>query len=446
MQVWLYIFNADGQEAMRYLIIFLSILISFFIVSVSYAEKAIYERHIARGVLNLETNDYSGAVREFRAALEERPDDPIAMLYLGIALSRSGDRAAEETLKRALSLSPGNPRANLELGIYYYNKTLHDEARHYLDNTMRLAPGTELSALAEKYLVAMEGEGAARPWVLNISLGSQYDSNVILNSTESPLPQGITRKSDWRAVLFLKGRYNIIKREAVEGSVAYSLYQSLHSRLSDFNVTQHLIEFRAVLDVTPSLKLGGVYSFEYVYLGGDEYDYAHSISPLLIISEGKGFSTTIEYRYRDIHFKDSDLFIGNSDRTGSNNMIGITQYIPVTDSISVRAGYSHDRDSTRKDYWDYRGNKGFVGVRVNMPYRIFLDLYGEYYSKSYDGVGPYSDSRRRDTIRTYSGSLTKALTERFSLTMSQIYTRNGSNIAVYDYNRSITGLFLNARF
>lgn len=429
---------------MKHLI--LSISLSVLIVSISHAEEAAYEQHIARGVSSIEKGDFRAAIDDLRAALKERPDDLTAVLYLGIALSRSGDREAEKTLKKALSLNPENPRTNLELGIYYYNKSLRSEARDYLDNTVRLAPNTEFSVLAEKYLMAMEGKGAARPWVLNISLGSQYDSNVILNSASNPLPQGITRKSDWRAVLFLKGRYNIIKKEAVEGSVAYSLYQSLHSRLSDFNATQHLVEFRAVFDVSPSLKLGGVYSFEYVYLGGDEYDYAHSVSPLLIVSEGKGFSTTIEYRYRDIHFKDSGLFIDNSDRTGSNNMIGITQYIPVTDSISAKAGYSHDRDSTRKDYWDYRGNKGFVSVRLNMPYRIFLDLYGEYYSKSYDGVGPYSDSRRRDIIHTYSGSITKALTDRFSLTMGQIYMRNESNIAVYDYNRSITSLFLNARF
>ncbi|GAB4411888.1 MAG: hypothetical protein OHK0032_07820 [Thermodesulfovibrionales bacterium] len=422
----------------------LSITLFALIVSISHAKEATYEQRIAMGVLNLEANNYSDAVSEFRAALKEKPDDLTATLYLGIALSRSGESEAETILKKALSMNPREPRTNLELGIYYYNKALYDEARDYLENTIRFAPKTEFSARAEEYLRAMKG--AVRPWALNFSIGTQYDSNVVLNSTSNPLPPGITRKSDWRAVLYLKGRYNIIEKEGMEGSIGYSLYQSLHSRLSDFNVTQHLLELRGTYNVSPSLKLGGVYSFEYVYLGGDEYDYAHSISPSLTISEGKGFSTAVEYKYRNIHFKDSDLFANNSERTGSNNLIGITQNIPLTGSVSARLGYSHDVDSTRKDYWDYSGDKGFMSVRFNMQYRILIDLYGEYYRRDYDGVSPYSDSKRKDIIHTYAVSVTKGLSDRCSITIGQSYTRNTSNITAYDYKRAITSIFLNARF
>ncbi len=424
-------------------------LITAFILllsSFSYATEATYEQHIARGVSHMEAKNFSDAKAEFESALKDVPGDFTATLYLGIARSRAGDREAETTLKKALAMKPGDSRTSLELGIYYFNKGAYALSEDYFNRTIAAAPNTELSASAEEYLSAAATRGTAKPWMLNISLGTQYDSNVVLNATDNPLPQGISRKSDWRAVLYLKGRYNIVTKENLEGSIGYSLYQRLHGKLSDFNVTQHLLELRAAYKISPSLKLRGTYSFEYVYLGDDNYDYAHSITPSLVISQGKGFSTIIEYRYRDIHFKDYDRFVDNSDRTGSNNLIGITQNIPVSNFISAKAGYSHDEDSTRKAFWDYKGDKVFMGIRFNMPHRVFLDLNGEYYSKKYEGASPISNSKRKDIVHTYSGTVTKALTDRCSMTIGQSYTRNKSNITPYDYKRAITSIFLNARF
>lgn len=431
------------------LFILLLLLAIFIPPSLSYATEAAYEQHIARGISYIEANNYKGAIDEFRAALKEKPDDHVATLYLGIALSRAGDKEAEATLRKAFLMNPEEPRVNLELGIYYFNKAIYDEAVDYFENTIELAPDTDFSARAKEYLKAIkekEKVAVKRPWALNISAGTQYDSNVVLDTEGSPLPPGISQKSDWRAVLYLKGRYNILTRERAEGSVGYSFYQSLHTELSDFNITQHLLELRLAYSISPSLNLRGAYSFEYVYVGGDEYDYAHSISPSLIISEGKGFSTIIEYRYRDIHFEDSDLFVNNSDRTGFNNLMGITQNIPLGSSILARVGYSHDEDSTRKDYWDYKGDKGFIGIKFNIPHKIILDLYGEYYSKDYDGINPISGSKREDIIRSCSASATKALGDRYSITIGQAYIDNDSNIDAYTYKRAITSIFFNVRF
>lgn len=425
----------------------LVIILFFLIVSQAcYATEATYEQHIARGISDIETNNFRTATEEFRAALKEKPDDLFATLYLGIALSRSGDKEAETTLKKALSMNPQEPRTNLELGIFYFGRGIYDEARDYFENTIKLSPNTDLPGKAEKYLRFIERRVTPKRWGLNISIGGQYDSNVVLNPDGSPLPQGISDESDWRGVLYLKGLYNMVKSAKGEGSIGYSFYQSLHNELTDFNIAQHLLELRGGYPISPSLNLRGTYSYEYVYVGGDDYDSAHSISPSIIISEGKGFSTVIEYRYRDSHFMDSDLFVNNSDRTGINNLFGITQSIQVHHSVLARVGYSHDEDSTRKDYWDYRGDKGFMGIKLNMPYRVLLDLYGEYYWKEYEGENPASGSKRRDGIQTYSASATKAFTDRYSMTIGQSYTDNDSNLDLYTYKRGITSLFLNARF
>lgn len=220
--------------------ILLLLLVIFILPSLSYATEAAYEQHIAKGVLYIEVDNYKEAIAEFKRALKEKPDDHVATLYLGIALSRAGDKEAEATLRKAFLMNPGEPRVNLELGIYYFNKAIYDEAIDYFENTIELAPNTDFSVKAKEYIKVIndiKGRAAVKRWALNISAGTQYDSNVVLDTEGNPLPPGISEKSDWRAVLYLKGRYNILTRERAEGSVGYSFYQSLHAELSDFNIT-----------------------------------------------------------------------------------------------------------------------------------------------------------------------------------------------------------------
>lgn len=423
-------------------------IIQIFLVPTVHAEiiNSSYEVAIAKAVSKIEMNDFAVAIEIINDVLRKKPNDERATLYLGIALSRSGDREAERVLKKALLLNPNNPRTNLELGIYYFNKGIHSEAADYLNNTIKMAPNTEFAEKAEEYLRLVKPEDVANRWALNFSFGGQYDNNVVLDSGVNPLPEGISRKSDWRAIFYLKGLYNFISKKNIEGSVSYSFYQSLHADLSDFNVTSNQFDLSFIYRISPNLSIKGEYLFEYVLVGGDRYDYAHSLSPTLVISEGGGFYTEIQYRYKDINYKDSDLFVNNSDRTGFNNFISIIQNIPITKTAQLRAGYSYDEDNVDASHWDYRGNKGLAEIKITLPYRIYLDLYGEYYNRNYEGVYPSTGKQRFDWISTGIITATKLLSERFSITLGQLYTNNKSSIDIFDYDRAITSLFVNVRF
>ncbi len=428
-----------------------AVLIAFILLlgtSVSHASEASYERHIAKGVSDMESGDFRGAIEEFKAALKDKPEDRTATLYLGIAYSRSGSREAEATLKKAHQMDPSDSRANLELGISYFNIATYAEARSYFENAIKLAPGTELSAKAEEYLSRMREAGVARRWSVNASVGMQYDTNVILDPGVGPLPQGITGKSDWSGVIYLKGRYKVFSADSVESTVGYSLYQNLHTRLTDFNLSDHILDLNTTYRILPWLSVRGIYAFDYAFVGGNGYDLAHSIAPAVIIAEGKGFSTTIEYRYRKDHFFNSDLFSDNSDRNGSDNLIEISQDIPVHRLVTAHVAYSYDVDSTRKDFWHYTGNKVTAGLRVTLPCRIFANIDGEYYDQDYKGISPFSTSgiSRKDRIYTASVSATKLLSDRYAITVGQQYIRDKSNIAEFDYKRALTSLFLNVRF
>jgi hypothetical protein len=394
----------------------------------------------------MDSNDFRSAIKEFKAALKEKKHGHRATLYLGIALSRSGSNKAETVLKKALSMDPSNPRTNLELGIYYYGASRLAQARDYFESTARLAPGTEFATRADEYLSLIEGAVTARPWSLNLSLGGQYDSNVVLDSGTGPLPEGVSRKSDWRAVAYLKGRYNIFTNDKIESSAGYTLYQSVHASLSDFNISQHILDLTAAYRITPDLRIRGIYSFEYVLVGGNGYDLAHTLAPALILDEGRGFSSTLEYRYRKNHYMNAGLFTDNSDRSGHDNLIEITQIIPLHRLVRARASYSYDVDSTSEDFWHYSGNRVTAGLAFALPWKLLMNVDGEYYNTKYEGVSPMYGTRRKDEMYSASLSVTRPFCERYSVTAGQAYVRNKSNIDVFDYKRSITSLFLSVRF
>lgn len=428
---------------MKYFLTLVSIILLFGPVTA----QTTYEQYMSSGLSNLEKKDYDKSEEAFRSALKEIPDDYKATLYLGIALSRKGSKEGESLLKKALLTNPQEPRTNLELGVYYFNKSIYPEAKDYFENTIELAPVTEYSSEARKYLNSMKGK-EWKPWGLDAALGMQYDTNVILGPDNMPLPQGISGKSDWRGVGYLKGQYNFKAETAPEfnGSLSYSGYQSLHTRLSDFNISQHAAGLDATFNISRKATLKGTYNFEYVWVGGDSYDYAHTLTPSLIINEGDGLSTVVHYTYSKSHFMNADLFPDNSDRTGFNHSSGITQYVPLGNLMEAKLGYSYDRDNTRKDFWAYRGNKGFLNLTIKFLRSLSADIYGEYYDKDYKGISPLSGTVRHDIIHTYALTLTKKLSDRFSLVLGQFYVRNKSNINVFDYKRAITSIFITVRF
>jgi tetratricopeptide (TPR) repeat protein len=433
-----------GQRFVKTIIFSCAFLL--LVVGPSFASQSSYEKYLAKGIASVETGNFNGAIDEFAAALKERPDDGTATLYLGIAQSRAGSVGAEENLKKALSMVPQDPRANLELGIYYFNRSEFGEAKVYFENTKRIAPTSEFARIAAKYARTIKGEGLAKPFSVDITAGGQYDSNVVLNSSGEPLPQGISRKADWRAVTTLTGRYDFLNKGFAEGSVGYSLYQSLHARLSDFNITRNQLSasFGYLLSRVLGVRAG--YVFEYLSVGGSGYDSAHTLAPSLLVHEGNDFSLQIDYRYTKSNYMDSDLFSGNSERTGSNNFIGVIQTVPLGKSMSFAAGYAHDEERTRQAFWDYHGDRIKADFQTLLPMNVRAAVDGEYYSKRYLGPSPLTGDARRDEVFTTSVTLAKPITRNCDVSIGQLFTKNKSNITAFDYSRAITSIFFDVRF
>ncbi|MBF0518278.1 MAG: hypothetical protein HQK92_00985 [Nitrospirae bacterium] len=355
-------------------------------------------------------------------------------------------KATDSELKSSLFKDPVNPEVNLKLGRLYYGEKLYDEARDYFENVIALSPGSTQAAEAQAYLDKIKKMYGPKPWFANVSAGVQYDSNVLLVTDNSFLPSNVSRKDDWKEVLYFSGGYSFVKTDKLEAMARLGFYQSINNRLKDYNITQSLFELFVRYIASDFVRLEGKYGFEYVLVGGDRFDYDHYLSPSVLLMEGKDTLTTLEYRYKYTKFIDGANFLTNSERTGGNHLIGLKQRLPLFDKMSLELGYAYDKDFADTDNWKYDGNKGFASLDVLLPLNLMANVYAEFYRKDYNGRFESSSVNRSDNAQTYSGSLTEVFSKTLSLSLAESYTKNNSNTEAYSYDRNITSLFLNVRF
>ena len=398
------------------------------------------------GIALAKAGNYSQAIPLLRMAVEAAPDNAEANYYLGLALNRTTpNKEAESYLKHSLMENPEDPGLNFELGTHYFNKDVHAEAADYFEQVIQSAPKSELAAKAAEYLRKIDEKKQVKAWDLSVFAGAQYDTNVMLNGRGMPLPAGFSGKSDWSALVNLKGSYSPVKSDQTEVAIGYGFYQNLHASLNDFDIMQNVVDLTAVHAVNNSFSLKGVYSFEYLLLDGKDYDYAHSLAPSLLLKSELG-TTTVDYRFRRTYYQDSDKFPTNSDRNGNNHLFGFSHILPFSDTAAAWVLYTHDIELTKISEWDYDGNHLLLGVRSILPFNITGDVSGDIYWKDYRGFDTLYGATRHDAQYTISVTLTKNFTESYSVSLSEVLSRNNSNIPEFSYDRSMTSLLFNAKF
>lgn len=410
------------------------------------ATEADFEKNMARGVTALDGGDPALARQEFTAALKERPGDPDAKLYLAIALNRSGDPAAETELKAALRRTPGHPRVNFELGTHYYNTKMYEESSDYFENVLTLNPDPEMKIAAERYLGNIRAIGSGKRWSATLTGGMQHDSNVPMASNGAQLPVGITRKSDWRAIFNLALAGTPVRNDGTELTLNYGFYQTKHLNLNEFDLTQNSFDLTIKKRIQPKLsgKLG--LSVEILHLDGNQFGRSYSMNPGLTFDLTDTAATTVEYRLRKSDYQNSALFPTNHDRQGLTHTITLDQQLRLSETFSLRFGYSFDKDQARVTSWNSDTHRGNARLGILLPYSLLLDLSGEASGRRYQGIQSGTSAVRNETTIVGSTSLNWQMSSCCGVATGYHYTSNTSNIPGYEYTRGITSILLQGRF
>ena len=407
---------------------------------------------------------YREASTELTVAERTLKDDPLLYYYAGLAAAeqQSYEQASEKFL-HAGKLDP-------ELGNdarYQRGATLHSQ-RQYPQATAELRAAVEggqpASAPVERPSAIPDGQAPSKRWSANYGLSLQYDSNVVLLPGGSALPNNISHKDDFVTALSVGGEYRFLQTDNWTIGAGAGLFGNVHARLSDFNV----------FDVAPNLyverRLGSAqlrlqYTLDYVTVGGDPYLLSNAIQPTLTIPESDRTYTQAFFRYQNKDFKsfrDDQFGVPvNQTRDANNYMLGAMQYWKVFDNRGyLRAGYTFDTDRTSggdapvtpgiptSGDWQYTGHRLSTGAAYRPIAATTLQLAFDYYRQNYSNPNSFSPDLtvRKDNIYQLTGTVVRDLRSWLWLAFQYSYTRDQSNVDVFDYSRHIISLTVGGSF
>lgn len=424
------------------------------------------------------------ALTNLTAAQAALPNDPLVYYFQGLAHIRLGEfEQARAPLAKAMQLSPDlAPEAHYQLGLTEYGRGRFQEAVTEFETAIAAEPTSDVAQSARQYLVQIRegGEGTERRrldptlsraartpaqpkrWDLTFSTSAQYDTNVVLLPLGVQPPggsSGISRKDDYRTVLTARGEYRPLQTDTWTIGTAYGFYQSFHRTLSGFDVQDHtptvyiqhrIGRFQSRLD----------YLFDYVTVGRDPFLISNAFRPVFSVREGTSWFTQLQLGYQNKDFKD-DRFPLNSTRDGKNWLIGVSQFYHFAENAGVaRVGYIYDTDRTgggspsialapSNADWAYTGHRFSSGVRFPPLWTLTGDLTFDYYRQNYDNPNSFSPGGRtvrQDDIYIVTAGLSRPLTANLLVGVQYSYTRDNSNVALFNYERSVFSLTLSGSF
>jgi len=296
---------------------------------------------LSQGIEEMGRGEYERALERFKRAAEGEPHNPEAYYYVGLAYSRlkdypsaiaafervlkldpknrrvryglgmayyfSGDsQEAAVFFKRARKDDPSNPMVLLYLGLAYMSLGRDREAAEALRACIEMNPSPEVVAMARDYLAQIpEREKPPKRLSLSATLSFQYDDNVILEPEGLTTAEFVSDESDYRGVAFFWGEYRFLQGVPWLGGLRYSLYQSVHTRLNDYDVTNNAAAlyggYRGKLKEFP-YKLQVDYEYQHTLLDNARYLDRHSGILNLDFIEAPYLATKLTYRGQKKHF------------------------------------------------------------------------------------------------------------------------------------------------
>ena len=403
-----------------------------------------FDVYIARGIDKINEKQFGEALEVLKKALEIEPEDTEALYYTALAYTRLGELEKAKELFLKIRDKESNPGINFELGRIYYVSEDCAMAEDYLSRFMALSDDEPLKKYARTLVKdcyeSKKAQKEKRPYSLYISLGTQYDDNVIVEADNPDVSSD--EKEDWSAIAFIAADAVLLEKGIFKLKADYNFYQSLHLfDMSNYDVHYHKISPVIEMKIGDSFIPSAGYSFEYTALGEEHYSVSSSYFAGINIKESDNLSTDITYKYSDLRYRDTELFTDNSIRSGYQCAYGLTQNFNIN---KVRGDVHYFRDCARakEDYWSYDGDRAGASLMINIVPKLYLTIFGEYNKNRYMDDFPGEQEKRTDEMQHYTLTITYQLSDRFTAYLSDDYSENDSNLNDFEYSRNVVSIFL----
>jgi len=378
----------------------------------------------------------------------DREAEPQADLWCGVAAVDVG-RAGEGTMsiERYVLKNPGDARARLELARAYFYAGDDVSARREFEAVRAVDPPEDVRAGIDRYLEALKArESHYKPSFRGyVEAGVGYDSNVNAGVAQADIALPVlgpvtvanfgVKQSDGFGWLAGSVQLNrpIAPGVAIYGGLAAN--GQFNFSKTDFNIAQGAVSLGA------SWQNGrhtyyGTYSHGELAVGGDRYRHSDGVALEWRYALSELATTSVTPQYARIGYsglneaRDSDFYGG----TVSLRKIWLTNWQPVLNLSAVggREENRRDRDDLSRDVYGVSAD-----VTVSPLPRWAINAAFSFQRSRYDGPIPLLGFTRSDD--NYSGSVGVLyfITRDLSVRLEGQFYRNDSNLALFQYDRTV---------
>lgn len=371
-----------------------------------------------------------------------------ADLWCGVAAVDLG-RAGEGTLaiERYVLRFPEDVRARLELARAYFYAGDDVAARREFEAVRAVDPPADVRAGIDRYLEALASrEAQYRPSIRGwIEAGGGYDSNVNAGVAQADIALPVlgpvtvasfgVEQSDGFG--FLAGSVQINKPIApgiaIYGGVVAN--GQFNASETDFNIAQGAATLGASWQVGRHMLFGS-YSHGELAVGGDRYRHSDGASLEWRYALSELATTSVVPQYARVGYssgneaRDSDFYaLGVSLRK-----IWLTAWQPVLNlsAVAGREDNRRNRDDFSRDVYGAAAD-----VTVSPAPQWALNAAFSFQRSRYDAPLPLLGFTRSDDNYSSSVSALYFITRALSARVEVQFFRNDSNLALFQYDRTV---------
>ncbi len=391
--------------------------------------------------LSYKMKDYAGAAQLFAAIVAEDPENVLAQYHGGISHFYLGQyRQALGYFVAASKMSP-----TIKTNGYYYAGICslelgdYDKAIERLEYVKQNTVSESLRSHAVKWLNTIERKKKKlKRYRLFLKTGYQYTSNVTLDPVAEDF---VADEEDTLAVVYFAGKYDLVKRPDFVFGAGYNHYQTWHHDLHEYDLVGSIGSVYGKAYAGP-FTFSLSYLPHYYWLDSDSYLRRHQLMPEVTWQATKNLVTRLSYSYYDNDYFQNDT----SDGYTHEPFFSIYYFFKILSGhLFGRFGYE-DNSATHPDRY-YNRIKLKAGLSIKVPWETNLSITGKYHDKNYDNVNTQYLVKRTDEKYYASIALARKIYyEWLILTGEYNYTKNNSNISVYEYRKNSGTLSLTLKF
>ena len=417
-----------------------------------------------------------GRVDEAKAVLEqilvERPDDPRANLFAGVAAYRTGDyEGAIAKLDRARRLDPSvSQHATFYAGLsaaFLGNFAEAEGAFSAVEEQSPLSPlGSSASGL-RRQMTPTGGQRDQRAWSLSLTAGIEWDSNPTFAGKDNPntLP-GVRnpgdRDSDYRGVFRIRGSYNLYNDDRYSLSAGYDGYLSVHHHISRVDLQTHVGWLSGTANFDP-IRIGLRYDYGFTMIDlSDNFRHLHRVTPSITYREEDWGVTQGFFQWQNADFIQS--YPSAFQRQGNRYSFGVNQFIFLPEPFTyLRFGALGEMDRAESADFSFDGFEVSSGAAGSLPFGVQATLLYRFIFRNYRSVNAlpasWSDptyippflstgkhKKRKDRIHRLTLELARPIGEHVEVSVAGSYDHSNSNIDFYHHDRWVVGAYLSYRF